>query len=306
MTHPRTFSRLSLPAVAAIALFAVGCTSQDIPQAHKGRMFDRTGILALYQGGDGLSGPVLGPGTYWTGMYDQLRMIDCSQSTEREPLESLTKDGVQFKLDVYVTYSADCADTSVTGMLETLSPDPNGIISSLKLYETYVRPAIGEAVRETISPHRANDVNERREEILGQIKDLFIKNMAEEERKKVRVYDVVLSNLDYPAEMDQANTERAVQGVLKDKAIAERERVTAEIETTEMRKLLSQKEGAAEAARIDEIGAALRRNPEYLQFDIQQKMPEIYKQAGAQGNMVITAPSPQLFITPSNTPPVSK
>lgn len=306
MTHPSTFSRLSLPAVAAIALFAVGCTSQDIPQAHKGRMFDRTGILALYQGGDGLSGPVLGPGTYWTGMYDQLRMIDCSQSTEREPLESLTKDGVQFKLDVYVTYSADCADTSVTGMLETLSPDPNGIISSLKLYETYVRPAIGEAVRETISPHRANDVNERREEILGQIKDLFIKNMAEEERKKVRVYDVVLSNLDYPAEMDQANTERAVQGVLKDKAIAERERVTAEIETTEMRRMLSQKEGAAEAARIDEIGAALRRNPEYLQFDIQQKMPEIYKQAGAQGNMVITAPSPQLFITPSNTPPISK
>ncbi|MEZ4462419.1 MAG: SPFH domain-containing protein [bacterium] len=282
----------------AVSQLGTGCASEDIPQAHKGQMFDRTGALALFQGGDGLTGPILGPGTYWTGLYDDVRTVDCSQSTMKEPLESLTKDGVQFKLDVYITYSADCADESVGGLLETLTPDEYGTISSQKLYETYVRPAIGEAVRETISPHRANDVNERREEILGQIRVLFMKNMEDEERKKIRVYDVVLSNLDYPAAMDQANTERAVQAVLKDKAIAERERVTAEIETTEMRKLLSQKEGAAEAARIDEIGAALRRNPEYLQFDIQQKMPEIYKQAGAQGNMIITAPDPQMLVQP--------
>jgi regulator of protease activity HflC (stomatin/prohibitin superfamily) len=289
----------TLFATLGLAGLLSGCTSGDIPQAHKGQMFDRTGALALFQGGGGLSGPVLGPGTYWTGLYDELRVVDCSQSTMREPLESLTKDGVQFKLDVYITFSADCADDSISGLLETLSPDETGVITSLKLYETYARPAIGEAVRETISPHRANDINERREEILGQIRGLFIKNMEEEERKKLRVFDVVLSNLDYPDAMDQANTERAVQGVLKDKAIAERERVTAEIETTEMRKVLSQAEGAAEAARIDEIGAALRRNPEYLQFDLQQKMPEIYKAAGSQGNMIITAPNPQILVNPS-------
>lgn len=289
------------PAVG-LAVLMTGCSSGDIPQAHKGQMFDRTGVLAGFSGGNGLSGPVLGPGTYWTGLYDELRVVDCSQSTMREPLESLTKDGVQFKLDVYITFSADCADDAVSGMLETLTPDENGAVSSKKLYETYALPAIGEAVRETISPHRANDINEQREEILGQIRVLFIKNMEEEERKKLRIFDVVLSNLDYPEAMDQANTERAVQGVLKDKAIAERERVTAEIETTEMRKVLSQKQGAAEAARIDEIGAALRRNPEYLQFDIQQKMPEIYKAAGVQGNMIITAPNPQILVNSSPSP----
>ena len=86
----------SLVAAVGFAGLLSGCNSGDIPQAHKGQMFDRTGALALFQGGGGLDGPVVGPGTYWTGLYDELRVVDCSQSTMREPLESLTKDGVQF------------------------------------------------------------------------------------------------------------------------------------------------------------------------------------------------------------------
>lgn len=282
---------------ALMASMLVGCRSEDVAQAHKGRMFDRTGALAFYTGGEGFNGPVLGPGTYWTGLYDEVRAIDCSQQTVREPLESLTKDGVQFKLDVYITFSVDCSDGSVTSLLDTLTPDKGGTITGDKVYVTYIRPAIGEAVRETISPHRANDVNEKREEILVQIRERFVHNMQEEERKKVNIHDTVLSNLDYPDEMDHANTERAVQAVLKDKAIAERERVTAEIETMQMREELARKEGAMEAAKIDEIGAALDRNPQFLQYDLQSKMPEIYKEAGAKGNMVITAPSPQVLLT---------
>ena len=275
-----------------------GCTSRDIAQAHKGRMFDRTGALALFTGGVGFVGPVLGPGTYWTGIYDEVRVIDCSQTTTKEHLESLTKDGVQFKLDVYITFSADCTDEIVGQMLETLTPDAPATITNKKLYDTYVRPAIGEAVRETISPHRANDVNEKREEILVAIRRQFIAKMDAPERKRINVQDTVLSNLDYPDEMDVANTERAVQAVLKDKAIAERERVTAEIETMNMRIALTAKEGEAIAAKIEKIGEALARHPDFLRYDLQAKMPEIYKDAGAQGNMVIAAPAPELQLRP--------
>ena len=289
----------------ALILFSslsVGCSSQDVPQAHKGRMFDKTGAFAFYSGGDGFTGAVLGPGTYWTGIYDEVKMIDCSQETIKEPLESLTKDGVQFKLDVYITFSADCSDKTVQEMLATLSADKGGnVITGQQLYNTYVRPAIGEAVRESISPVRANDINDQREVILKTIRERFVAAMSKEDRKKVVIFDTVLSNLDYPEEMDHANTERAVQGVLKDKAIAERERVEAETKTMDMRIQLAKKEGEVEAAKIDQVGAALRRNPEYLQFDIQNKMPEIYKQAGASGNLVIAAPSPQLILTPKAT-----
>src|SRR5262249_6035244 len=143
-------------------------------QAHRGRIFDRTGPLGLYIGGNGLSGPVLDPGTYFTGIYDEIREVDCSMVTMREPLVALTKDGVQFGLDIYVRFSADCVDDSVATLLSQLTPDEDNLISTSKIYATYVRPAVGESVRETVSPYRANDINEKREEILAEIRKRFL------------------------------------------------------------------------------------------------------------------------------------
>lgn len=298
---------LQLPGLCLIAITlaaSTACSTDDVPSAHRGRMFDRTGALALYAGGDGFNGPILEPGTYFTGLYDQVRTVECSTQTEREQLTSLTRDGVQFGVDIYVRYGANCTDDVVTEILKTVpadKPDDTpSFVSAKKLYGTFVRPALGESIREAFSPHIANDVNEKREAILADIKSRFVELMKPQEGKPalITIYELNLSNMDYPDELDHANSARAVQAVLKDKAIAEREKVTAETETAEMKKLLAQKEGAAEAAKIDEIGAALRRNPEYLTFDMQQKMPEIYKDAGDKGNMIIAAPSPNIFVTP--------
>jgi regulator of protease activity HflC (stomatin/prohibitin superfamily) len=284
-----------------LALSSVGCRTGEVPQAFKGQMFDMTGPLAVYAGGDGFVGPILGPGSYWTGIYDDVRLVECSTATVKEEMTALTKDGVQFGLDVYVRYNADCGDVSVFHLLKTMSPDKGNIVSGALVYSTFIRPVLGEAVRETVSPHRANDVNDQREDILARARKRFMEKVAKFAPSVVTVHDVALSNLDFPNEMDTANVERAVQGVLKDKAIAERDRVDAETQTMVMRKDLAKKEGEVEAAKIDEIGAALRRNPDYLQFDMQKKMPEIYKEAGANGNMVIAAPSPQMILQPKTS-----
>lgn len=292
-------------AIFAIACgsLALGCASQDIPQAYKGRMFDRTGPFAFFVGGNGFTGPVLGPGNYFTGTYDEIRTVDCSMVTKREALSALTKDGVQFGLDIYVRFASDCSDRSITILLSTLTPDAGEAISSGKVYETFVRPAIGEAVREVVSPFRANEINDKREEILALIRKRFVEIMTAREKQIVVVYEVNLSNLDFPDAMDAANTDRAVQSILRDKAIAERERVQAESETMAMRKQLAEREGEMEAARIDKIGEALRRSPDYLQFDLQQKMPEIYRQAGLYGNLVLAAPAPSIVVSPRAAPP---
>jgi regulator of protease activity HflC (stomatin/prohibitin superfamily) len=291
-------SRATFGALTAVAAFACGCASQDIPQAYKGRMFDRTGPLALFFGGNGFTGPVLGPGSYFTGTYDELRMVDCAMVTKREALTALTKDGVQFGLDIYVRFAADCRDRSVEILLATLTPDRDYAITSNKVYETFVRPAIGEAVREVVSPYRANEINDKREEILASIRKRFVEIMTAREKQIVVVYEVNLSNLDFPDAMDTANTDRAVQSILRDKAIAERERVQAETETMQARRQLAEREGEMEAARIDRIGEALRKNPEFLQFDLQSKMPEIYRVAGANGNLIVAAPTPTLTLSP--------
>lgn len=300
--HASRFALL-VPAIVIVIVAAMAvpaCRSEDVPQAHRGRMFDRTGAFAFYSGGNGFDGAILEPGTYFAGLYDEIRTVECSTNTERESLTSLTKDGVQFGVDIYVRYGANCTDEVVAQLLKTVSADAPveapRTVSTKKLYTTFVRPALGESIREAFSPHIANDVNEKREAILEHIKKRFVELMkpAEGAPAIITIYDLNLSNMDYPDELDHANSARAVQAVFKDKAIAERERVSAETETAEMKKLLATKEGAAEAAKIDEIGAALRRNPEYLTFDLQQKMPEMYRQAGEKGNLVIAAPSPNL------------
>lgn len=298
--RPRPAHRLRRISCVFPCLALLGaCATQDIPQAFRGRLFSRTGAFAFYAGGTGFTGPVLSPGTYFTGAYDELRLVDCSMVTAREPLVALTRDGVQFGLDIYIRFAANCADEGVTHLLESLTPDDEFSISSGKLYNTFVKPAIGEAVRQMVSPYRANDLNEKREELLGGIRERFLQLMEARDRKIITISEVNLSNLDFPDQMDAANVDRAVQAVLKDKAIAERERVTAEIETAQLRRQLSEREGEVAAVKIERIGAALHQNPEFLQYDLQSKMPEIYERAGKSGNMIITAPAPQVLLQPS-------
>ena len=116
-----------------------------------------------------------------------------------------------------------------------------------------MQPAVGEAAREVVSPVRANDVNDQREEILANIRKRFLDIIAQREKHIATVYEVNLSNLDFPDDMDKANTERAIQAILRDKAIAERERVTAEIKTMEMRRDLAEREGES-GGRADRAG----------------------------------------------------
>jgi regulator of protease activity HflC (stomatin/prohibitin superfamily) len=137
------------------------------------------------------------------------------------------------------------------------------------------------------------------------IRKRFLEIVNHREQNIVRVYEVNLSNLDFPDEMDRANAERAVQSILKDKAIAERERVQAEIETMKLRRDLAEKEGEADAARIEKVGQALQRYLAFLQFDLQSKMPDIYRAAGASGNLVLAAPNPLMIVPPSPKPPTS-
>jgi len=283
-----------------LSLTCTGCVTMDVPMAHRGRLFDRTGPLELFLGGNGFVGPVLRPGSYQTGAYDEIMLVDCSTVTLHEPLSVLTQDGVQFGVDTYVRFSANCVDESVIDIMSMLSPSQARTITTQQLFETYVRPAVAAVVREVISPHRANEINGLQQQLLAEIRQRFIQEIEAHEGSIIHVYEVTLSNLDFPDTMDTANEQRAVQTILRDTAVAERERVQAEIGTAVTRRELMQRQGEAEAARIDAIGAALQRNPDYMQYDMQSRMPDIYRQAGAQGNMIITAPQPTVLVNPDH------
>lgn len=275
-----------------VASGALGCASMDIPQAHRGRMFSRTGLLALYTGSDGLSGPVRDPGSHFVGIYNELRTVDCSTKTVTESLDTLTKDGVHFGFDIAIRFSADCTDEGVLNLLNRLSPADGQNISTDQIFVTFIQPAIGEAARELVAPLKANELNDRQGEVASGVKKRFSEMMTQREKKLVVVYEVNVINFHFPPSLDTANLERASQSLLRDKAIAERERVAAEAETMQVRKQLAQQEAEVATVKIERIGEALAKNPLYLQYDLQLKLPEIYEKAGQRGNLVLAAPSP--------------
>src|SRR5690348_5213033 len=103
--------------VIALSLAVTSCATMDVPMAHRGRFFDRTGLLDFFRGGRGFVGPVLGPGTYRTGLYDEVVLLDCSTVTAHNQLTVLTQDGVEFGIEIYVRFSANSTDAAVTDIM---------------------------------------------------------------------------------------------------------------------------------------------------------------------------------------------
>lgn len=301
--------------VLFVALLFVGCSSQDIPQAHKGRMFDKTGLLVFYAGGHGFEGPILGPGTVYTGLYPEVRMLDCSTRTIKEPMMSMTKDGVQFAVDVYVSFSANCDDeNAVRTLLEKLAPlgkvaveapgtsidekdptetDPERTVTSRQVYNTFVRSALGEAARQAISSYLANDLNSHRDELFNHITEKLTTDLAANEKEKkpklVAIYSLNLSNFRLPDEMTAAAADRATQQVLRDKSIAEQEAVKAATDTARLKVAQAEAEAESEAAKIRVVGRALHENPEYYVRDV-------YYYAAEKGGSIVLPQDPKVIL----------
>ncbi len=305
----------------------LGCSSEDIPPAHKGRMFEKTGFVFLWSGHTGFVGPVLQPGTQYTGVYNEVRMLDCSTRTFKEPMTSMTRDGVQFALDVYITCGSHCTDDRAVGaLLDRLAPqgataktdsapapgagqatpderDPvesnDKAVTSRQVYNTFIRPALGEAVRQAVSGYDANDLNSHRDELFGRIqskleKDLGIKIGVDAVDDKaplalVSVVNFNLSNFKLPDEMAQAAADRATQQVLRDKAVAARETIQAETETAKLAVAKAEAEAQAEAKKVDVVGAALHRNPEYY-------LRDVYYYAADKGGSIVLPADPHVIL----------
>lgn len=284
-----------------LAGLLMGCATLEIPQAHRGRVFGRTGIWALYQGEVGFNGPVLDPGTRFVGAYDEIRMVDCSMRTVTQSFDTMTRDGVHFGFTMSVRYSADCSDESVVLMLGKLTPDKEQTISSAQLYGIFVAPAIKEAARETISPYRANELNDKQSDVVIEVRKRFLDIMETREQKIILIHEVNVGELKFPPEMDSANLERAVQLILRDKAVAERERINAEAETMNNRRKLAEQEAEVLVARIERVGASIRRFPEYLQFLMASQFGDM------KGTVVMSPPGFFSFtpppVAPSAAPP---
>ncbi len=209
---------------------------------------------------------------------------------------ALTRDGVQFSLELFVTFSVNCDENvAIENLFSKLSPTPgvaekpNLTITADQVYSSYIYPSLGESVRIAVSPFIANEINEKRDEIFKEFNDSFTKTMAKQIPKVVVVTNLTLNNLDFPDAMDKANVERATQAILKDKAIAERQKIQEEIKTAQLEVESKTAKAKAEAAEINIVGKALHENPEYF-------MREYIYYAAKDGNSVMVPANPNVIM----------
>jgi hypothetical protein len=133
-------SKLIAAILVLSSLMTAGCDTDDVPASHVGRKFARTGAVALYLGDTGFVGGILPPGTYYTGLYDEIRLVECGQQTKKETMQALTKDGVQFNIDLYISYGIKCDDPkTVAKLFSTVGPAPTQAGNPSKYINAIIR-----------------------------------------------------------------------------------------------------------------------------------------------------------------------
>lgn len=319
---------LILTVIAAILL--LGCNVEDIPPAHKAWVFEES----VFGGTDGFIGPVLGPGSHDLGVGNSFRMLQCSESTMREEFKSPAQDGVEFGTDIYVRFAANCDDEeAVKWTLKNVQPNPQltasliaaqaktegspevkkegeapvhdenaeRTVTAYQLHATYLRPLMGEAVRDAISGYPSDAINLKRDEIARKLSDSFNeklkKTFTDAERPQIiKVYEITLSKIDFPERMMELNqqlanrkTEIAIENENKKK-------VEAQIQTEKMQKDLEKVKSEKSVQEIELVGKIIRDNPEYLEYLRIKQLPETVGNLGKGGGTLVFGQGPDFIM----------
>lgn len=210
--------------VGTLGALASACGTEDIPPGNKGFMFDRTGAFAVYAGGKGLrTKSVLGPGTHYTGVYDEIRMVDCKDAHAKEAISVLTASDLTVNVDLRITYSADCDSTeSMIRILDQVASDGNTVQSSA-LYSRYVLPIVRESLRNRLADVKIEDVKNVRQELRTGIEEDLRKSIGLQ-GNPVKLRILTVSDIVLPVEIVEKN--REIELARQD-AEAEREKQVA-------------------------------------------------------------------------------
>lgn len=203
MPTQRLLCLIAATLFAATAL--TGCGSEDIPPGNKGFMFDRTGALAFYAGGNGLlTDDMLGPGTHFTGLYDEVRDVDCKDASAKEIVDTLTKSDLTVSVDVRITYSADCTSKEKLIQIIDQVQDADGTVDPEALYDRYILPVVRASLRNRMASVTIEDVKVVRQEITKGILDDLRAAIAEDNHP-VLIKVLQVSNIILPVEITEKN-----------------------------------------------------------------------------------------------------
>ncbi len=312
--------RLAAILLVAAATLLPACGTEDVPPGNKGFMFDRTGALALYSGGAGLlTEEVLESGTHFIGIYDEVRDVNCKDSSAKESIAVLTKSDLTVQVDIRITYAADCSSgATIKDILEHVD-HIDGTVEPQGLYDRYILPVVRSSMRNRLADVTIEDVKSVRTELRdGILADL--EKSLEEHSQPVLVKLLQVSNIVLPIEITEKNKQielaRQDAEQEREKQAAATVRLERELfEAQQERKVQVEQankdgdvaridaqrdkdvvifvaEGALEARKREAEGVAALRaelTPQYIRY------LEIVKNAEVQNNMATALSNGSVF-----------
>lgn len=317
----------------ALALATVGCNYQDVPPTHMGWEFE----VGVVSSSKGFIGKALNPGTHSLDYASELYLVQCGESTDRESLQVLTRDGVKAGLDIYVRYAANCNDAqAVEWMLRNVTPNPSlnankaksqegekdhgeasatanaHTITAYQLFQMYVRAPEREAVRDAGASYDAKEINEERSAIKKLIWKGINDNMDEtfgkmgvegSRPRPVIISEVRLSDIHVPKELTELNKTLASQATEQEIAVKKSKTIEIQIITEGNQKKLAVAKAKTNNAEIEVIAQLVRKNPEYLKWLRVKQAPEMMENMGKGASTLIfgTPPNMNYFMDTGNT-----
>ncbi len=188
-----------------------------------------------------------------TQTYTMAREGSRNQRTkDDEPLLSLTSDGQKITMDMSVRYNL--IPETVWKLHQKVGP---------YYEEKIIKPEVRSVARNTISTYPVLAVySEKRMEIQNTVQEKLRKTL---ENYDINLSEVLVRNVEFSDEFAKAIEEKqvALQQAERMKYVNDRERLEAERKEIEAK-------GKAKAIR--EIGAALKANPQLIQYEYVQKL----------------------------------
>lgn len=293
-----------IAACLAVCAALIGCNVQDIPPAHKGMEFD----VGIMSSSDGFVGSVLNAGSHSLSLNNEIYQVQCEESSVKEQFPSNAADGVEFPVDVHVRFAANCEDgEAVQWLLQNVQPNPpmaharakevasqgsakaaesaikvesaflqqaylDKTVISYQLYKKFLRPILGQSVRDAIATRGSDIINTERDAIGKEIVKSFRDRVTEattigkDKVSVIRVAGVNMSRIIPPESMRKRNEELANVKTQTKIQKNTRAKVEEEILTEQKQQELAMVKVNQKGAEVEEIGKRISQNPGYLRY----------------------------------------
>lgn len=261
------------------------------------------GYLGMVKTTSGLTGTVLQPGHHSCFGRDQLLLIQMAEVYRSEKLSILCADDLNFKFTIEARFKPRREDKVINKLLRDKGSIMvgDGLFSDVitlpfaALYTTYAQRPLIEIARGVVTKYETTAIRNAREEI----KKAIVKKLTKAtENSPMELTELVLTNFDYPDEIEAAMKEKKIREIAIDK-----EKKTQAIKLLKAdnrlkiamkNKVVRAAEAQAEVAYIRIVGAGLNKN--FLTLKKIEADKILYEKIGAGDKLIMDAKASGIMI----------